>query len=116
MTVDASRLQALFAAAIELPPEARDDMLVRECASDAALLAELRALLAADEKFRDTTAQPAVHRLDALVADALQASPLRGRRVGPWELRDELGSGGMGTVYRAERVDGTVKQTVAIKF
>lgn len=43
-------------------------------------------------------------------------STLSGMRVGPYELREELGRGGMGMVYRGERVDGKVSQQVAIKF
>ncbi len=39
-----------------------------------------------------------------------------GRRVGVYELRREIGRGGMGAVYLAERVDGEFRQTVAIKL
>src|SRR5882724_4873101 len=35
---------------------------------------------------------------------------------GPYRLESLLGSGGMGTVYLAERVDGEVAQRVAIKL
>lgn len=37
-------------------------------------------------------------------------------QVGPWRLLDELGAGGMGTVFRAERADGAYERVVAIKF
>ena len=39
-----------------------------------------------------------------------------GRRVGVYELKREIGRGGMGAVYLAERVDGEFRQTVAIKL
>lgn len=39
-----------------------------------------------------------------------------GRRVGAYRLEEEVGRGGMGVVYRAERVDGEFDQTVAIKL
>ena len=39
-----------------------------------------------------------------------------GRRVGTYRLDEEVGRGGMGVVYRAERVDGEFDQTVAIKL
>ncbi|MEM8600948.1 MAG: serine/threonine-protein kinase [Bacteroidota bacterium] len=38
-----------------------------------------------------------------------------GRRLGPWRLVRELGQGGMGTVWLAERADGAFEQRVAVK-
>jgi tetratricopeptide (TPR) repeat protein len=38
-----------------------------------------------------------------------------GDRLGPWRILSEIGHGGMGTVYRAERDDGRFAQRVAIK-
>ena len=37
-------------------------------------------------------------------------------RIGPWKITRELGRGGMGTVYRGEREDGSFEQTVAVKL
>ncbi len=39
-----------------------------------------------------------------------------GQVIGPYQLHEEIGRGGMGTVWRAERVDGGFQQTVAIKL
>ena len=39
-----------------------------------------------------------------------------GRRLGPYELRDAIGAGGMGEVYRASRADAEYQQQVAIKL
>ena len=39
-----------------------------------------------------------------------------GTRIGAFEVGNEIGSGGMGTVYRASRVVGGFEQTVAIKL
>jgi len=38
-----------------------------------------------------------------------------GDRIGPFRVLRELGRGGMGAVYQAERADDTVAQTVALK-
>ena len=46
----------------------------------------------------------------------IQNNPMLGRRVGAYELKREIGRGGMGTVYLAERVDGEFKQRVAVKL
>jgi serine/threonine protein kinase/tetratricopeptide (TPR) repeat protein len=115
MTEDAQRLQALFAAAVELPPTQRAQMLARECADDPQLLAELESLLDSDARFCGTTAQPIASGLTELIP-SVAPHALTGQRVGSYELREEIGHGGMGTVYRAERVDGSVTQQVAIKF
>ena len=45
-----------------------------------------------------------------------QNGSLIGRRIGVYRLQEEVGRGGMGAVYRAERVDGEFRQTVAIKL
>ncbi len=37
-------------------------------------------------------------------------------RIGPWRIEQEIGRGGMGTVYRARREDGAFEQMVAIKL
>ena len=39
-----------------------------------------------------------------------------GDRVGPYRVIQELGRGGMGIVYRAERADGEFAQVVALKL
>ncbi|HSK73731.1 MAG TPA: serine/threonine-protein kinase, partial [Pyrinomonadaceae bacterium] len=47
---------------------------------------------------------------------AISPNPLIGKRIGVFEVKKEIGRGGMGTVYLAERVDGEFNQTVAIKL
>ena len=37
-------------------------------------------------------------------------------RVGPWKILREIGTGGMGVVYLAERDDGEYRQTAALKL
>ena len=48
----------------------------------------------------------------------LESSPteMTDTRVGPWRLLDEIGRGGMGTVFLAERADGEFEQRAALKL
>jgi serine/threonine protein kinase len=39
-----------------------------------------------------------------------------GRQVGAYRLTREIGRGGMGAVYAAERADGSFRQQVAVKL
>ncbi|MDO9096410.1 MAG: serine/threonine-protein kinase [Rubrivivax sp.] len=43
-------------------------------------------------------------------------APTADDRVGPWRLLRELGQGGMGSVWLAERTDGSLKRRVALKL
>jgi tetratricopeptide (TPR) repeat protein len=95
----------VFAAALATPPADRTRFLTEQC-PDPATRREVAELLAFDAR--------------AEAAEFLPPAPPRaGSRVesavGPYLLREELGRGGMGTVYRAERV-GDFRRELAVKL
>jgi tetratricopeptide (TPR) repeat protein/tRNA A-37 threonylcarbamoyl transferase component Bud32 len=99
----------------EQPPERRAEYLRQAC-PDTELRAEVEALLAADARasargFLATPCSETDHEFPPGGAPDREI----GRRIGPYEIREVLGHGGMGSVYRAERVEGNYRQTVAIK-
>lgn len=112
------RVEAVFADAADREPADRPAFLDDACrrpdgAPDPALREEVEALLAAD------VAAPgffdgAEARLGNVVDAALNGDAPE--RVGPWRLVEEVGRGGMGTVFRAERADGAFEQTAAVKL
>jgi len=107
------RLQALFAAAIERPPEERRSY-VLEAAGDPALADEVLSLLRAHESAGrlDSIAE----RLGALgAADAVDDRPPP-RYVGPYAVLRRIALGGMSSVYLAERADGQLQYRVALKL
>jgi serine/threonine protein kinase/tetratricopeptide (TPR) repeat protein len=113
---DAARVIELFEALVDLPPAQQQALLSQACADDPELLAELRGLLAADQRVGAMTARPIADELATMLLAAAPESSFSRLRVGAFEVREELGHGGMGVVYRAERVNGSVEQQVAIKF
>jgi serine/threonine-protein kinase len=63
-----------------------------------------------------------LERAQELFAEAIAAGPSERARhdeglvIGPFRLAEQIGQGGMGAVYRAERVDGAFTQRVAVKL
>jgi Protein tyrosine and serine/threonine kinase len=65
----------------------------------------------------DSTSCPTLDReISQLTRQTLAQVEPQERRCGPYRLEELLGCGGMGSVYSAERVDGEVKQRVAVKL
>ncbi len=113
------QIELLFRGAMELPPEERQAFLDQACAGDPDLRHEVESLIAADEG-SDSFMHAPVRAEAAAVGDerssVLDAVSLSGRQIGPYKLLRELGHGGMGAVYLAERVDGQFQHQVAIKL
>jgi len=106
----------LLATALEMHPAARSAYLDSACVNDPALRSDLDRLLAADkEAGREFLNTPAV-ATEIMENACDHASPRVGRRVGPYQIVEEIGAGGMGEVYRAFRADDQYHKQVAIKL
>ena len=105
------RLKSILADVLEhASPEERTAALKQSCAGDAALLREAQKLLAEDTSVFEELAEIAATRLQCDKRDRI------GERMGAYAVVKEIGRGGMGAVYLAERADGQFQKRVAIKI
>jgi eukaryotic-like serine/threonine-protein kinase len=105
-------LERLLDAVLDLAPEAREAWLESLGSEHDGLRAALRAMLS------HATAVQANNFLGTLPAVHLRTTPASraGELVGPWRLLRELGTGGMASVWLAERADGMLQRPVALKL
>ncbi len=102
-----AKVEELYHATLGRPPGERNAFLEQACGEDEDLLREVKSLLgyeAEAERLLERPVSEAVTRKLAL---------LPGARLGPYEVVDRIGSGGMGEVYRAR--DTRLGREVAIK-
>src|SRR5215472_16289736 len=94
-----NRVQEIFSAVADLPRAKQAAMVERAAAADPVVRAEVESLLRADS----------VDDADVLSAIGLEAkvllrdSEILGSRLGDYRVIREIGQGGMGAVYLAER-------------
>lgn len=112
---DLARLEEILAESLGRRPEQRSAYLDEACAGDEELRREVDELLTLDGE--------AAEFFDRLSGEIAAAAPLElesaahtGLRIGPYRTLAAIGQGGMGAVYRAERVDGAFDQEVALKL
>jgi len=104
------RVREVFEAAGAAEEPARSALLDWECGSDTALRSEVETLLNADGAPHPILDCPLV------VPAHLSGALMPGECVGPYRIVRELGAGGMGSVYLAERSDGTPGEQFALKL
>ena len=102
--------------ALSLKPFEREEFLEKSGLSPVEK-AEIKSLLAFEEeseKFMSVSASGLTGEL--IFEEEERKNSLAGQRVGIYEIRHEIGLGGMGAVYLAARADGKFTQSVALKM
>ncbi len=132
--VDFERLDELFHQALELDGEERRAFVAKHTEGLPELRRELEGMLESTDP-QETEVQSTEQWFGGLLASSLDTEPgaaddvgaildtLTGRfddaqpsTVGAYRILDELGRGGLGTVYRAERDDAEYNRQVALKL
>ncbi len=103
--------ESIFAQALEIQSAAeRTAFLDLACGDNQALRAEVEALLRANQRSGDLLDLPE----NAGVTTDLPAREGPGTVIGPYKLLEQIGEGGMGTVWMAEQTD-PIQRRVAVK-
>lgn len=97
----------LFHEARELPVEQRAAYLLGACGKDLGLRGKVEALLEADSEAQGGGPTPPL--------DAVPTQEVSGAELGRYKLLEQIGEGGMGTVWMAEQRE-PVKRRVALKI
>ncbi|MES1196493.1 MAG: serine/threonine-protein kinase, partial [Steroidobacter sp.] len=113
-------LSALLDTVLELPQEQRLSWIDGLETGNAEIKAQLRELLASNARRDDVLHNPpdfsAALLEEAKRFEQIETELQPEKLIGPYRLLRELGKGGMGTVWLAQRVDGKFRREVALKF
>lgn len=106
--------------ALELPHKEQAAYVKYACKNDEELEKEVLSLLSAIKNSeKENFLGDSSTENSALIRDITQghiADHFIGKRIGVYELKEQIGHGGMSLVFIAERVDGQFKQQAAVKL
>jgi serine/threonine protein kinase/tetratricopeptide (TPR) repeat protein len=111
-----AQLDRLFHHASDLPPEERKRFLETECVDDQALREQVERLLLASQRAEANSAWDSALPFTELAAGDQLETQAPGSRLDRYEVRERIGTGGMGIVYKAVRADDAYSQVVAVKI
>ena len=111
--IDWQQVKTLFAEALDLPSDQRAAFLIRRCNGNGRLMAEVRSLLAAADEPENLIEDNAIDLAAKIGGNAKDQTE---QHFGNYRIVREIGSGGMGTVFLAERDDGEFTMQVALKI
>ena len=109
-------IDALLDEALDLPQAEREGWLDRLGDEHAKLKDTLRQLLSASAVAETDDVLASLPHLEEPPAGDTLTDLAAGDAIGPYRLIRELGVGGMGAVWLAERADGSLKRRVALKL
>ena len=114
MTDRWQKIEEAVARSTEINIADRETWLADFCSGDASLMLEVKSLLAVEIEAEDFL-ERSFSAYSATILPQDQ-NEFAGRRFGNYRIIREIGHGGMGAVFLAERVDGAFDQQVALKI
>jgi eukaryotic-like serine/threonine-protein kinase len=118
MSADPQRVKAIFLAAADKPVGERAEFLDKACGGDAVLRQLVELSLDIHERGNNLSAQSQEANVPAFTQAVNRADegPIgsAGTHIGPYKLLQQIGEGGMGTVWMAEQHE-PVRRKVALK-
>lgn len=108
------KIKKIFSSALEKEEQERENYIKKACGDDHELLQEVQSLLASHENPGPLDKSP--EELKSSLITRLETQSVKGKQISRYKLIKELGHGGMGNVYLAERADGQYQQYVALKL
>jgi serine/threonine protein kinase len=112
-----SRIRRIYETAIEMNAVEREEFINGECAQDVDLREEVERLITVRENLPQWLADPALGPVGPVLEEIAHAArSMEGRDLRGYKVIRQIGAGGMGSVYLAERADGAYVKRVAIKF
>ena len=108
-----NKLEQAIAESAELSSAERARWLVEFCADDAGLRREIESFWAAEAEAGDFLERTIGPYAAALTMNGDKPAP---KQFGNYSIIEEIGRGGMGAVFLAERTDGEFTHQVAIKI
>ncbi|MCD9185439.1 MAG: protein kinase [Pyrinomonadaceae bacterium] len=107
------KIKNILETVLETAPESRFVYLDEVCGTDKDLRNEVEKLLEFEKPDEDILEQNPV---SALLKNGNLSRNNIGRQIGNYKIIGELGAGGMGAVFLAERADGEFSRQVAVKL
>jgi serine/threonine protein kinase len=108
-----NQLNEIFHKTLQLKENEREEFLKLNCDGDADLIAEIKELISSAESEENVLDNNSI-------GDVLNQIPIEvdldGQIIGHYKLIKEIGRGGMGAVFLAERADKEFDQKVALKI
>ncbi len=108
------KAKEIFQTAMDLPLAERQNFIEMQAAGDELIKLEVETLLEAHDEAENFIVAPVAAMTDFFETE--QKNSIVGKQIGAYKILSELGRGGMGAVFLAERADAEFKKKVAVKL